>query len=130
MEPGEDVEQDADEHVERKGSATSGGDRRQIGERRAVHELARQREVSADEVDVLDPRDVRVPVLRQTLRVAEEEAELLRREHGRALEHGRAARRSAREAMDDDELVRLSNRRVRTLRASSELTQDPIRNDA
>jgi len=32
--------------------------------------------------------------------------------------------------MDHDELVRLSDRRVRTLRASSELTQDSIRRDA
>lgn len=127
----EDVDEDADEHVARKRRVARRADRDQIPQGRPVDELGRDREVTAHEIDVLDPRDVGVPVRREALRVAQEEPELLGRQRGDALRDRRPSiARVPPKSMDHDEVVRFSDRRVRTLRARPELTQDSVRRDA
>ena len=140
-EPRDHVDEDPHEHRKREqrlawcdlggsratraGRALRRGGREEIGECHAVDDLGRDREVLPLDVDVPHARDVRMPVLREAARVANQRRHRIARERDAAV--GRHERRRAlrarigapREPMDHHQLVRLSDRGVRAWRAGA-----------
>lgn len=129
VDPREDIEEDANENVEPERHAARRRDREEVVEGRAVHELRRDRQLTRPrELHVLHPGDVGVPVLREGLRVAQENRELLGGDRrGLGAVFSSCGRVVAGEPVQHHELVRLANGSKRPVRASAELSQHAIR---